>query len=485
MSWIDRCLGTTQPVMWTGDMLTAAAAAATLALDGTLTWPVVRVESYSPAAQAEVDTTIAMTALATGRDHDAVDRAFVTADGVAGNSPRDRVLRWGALELRARGDARAARWAAAIRDADFRHEVAAHDVRLCAEAGDFAAARAALAKLPPMWGVMSGEAWPDHPRWLGSAAAASAVALTSPAVAAAPGARDLVGEAERMTAQITEDWRQNRELRILAMAWARAGELERALAATSRMPGSERARAIAGLLDGFGDAPGVDLARIVPQARAAIAATRSAPFVLSDGPRGDIDSFIADAVSGEVTAAIVRRHLARGELDRARAAVVAIPTNLSSHHEAALQLACARLARGETTVEAIVSGLPEYFRDNLLRAALEVGSLDVAAAMVHLVRFGHRIIANTINDAIHGGRLTAAAGMLRALWGRVEFATMCLAALVGKLVQTGRIAEAHALWQDLSAGERSDPLRAAGHRLVIGLVLTRQPDAARAVHREL
>ena len=496
-SWIDRCLGAARPVSGDPDQLTAAVAAATMALDGTVTPPRITARSYAPARQAEVDWTIALAALRT--DHDAaaaIDRAFASADPIADADARDRILLWGALELRARGElARAATWAGALRGAEYRHELVAQDVRLLAESGDLDGARKALATLPPIWTLRADvDSWHGYPRWVGSAAAATCLALTSPQVAASPAARALVEDGERLSAQITEEWRQNREQRALALAWARLGELEHALIVTSRMPGSERSRALVELLDLFGDGSTVKLARIAALARRAIAATRSAPLVLSEtlADLDEVRDFVGQAVVGEVVAAIARRHLARNDLAAAAAAIETIPTNLSAHHEAALQLECVRLTRGETTLDRVMATVPPDgpYASNLLGAASAVGCMEVVDALLRGARHADRLATSEARHLIQHARFDDAAALLRSFWDRLRpiDRSELQAALITALSQAGRTIDALGVWSGTPAHDDELPEQsalAAGHRLIVALVATGAIEQAQALRGEL
>jgi hypothetical protein len=404
--WIDRCLGAPSRMSLDPTHLVAAAPAARAALDGGADVPRVEVTSYAPARQAEVAWTVASAALGAKRDAGAlVDRAFTEADKVSEPYKRDRVLAWGAIELRRAGDTdRATTWVAAIKDADYKPELAAAEVARFAAAGDGEAARKAFAALPPMWSLRSDvEFWPGYPRWIGSAAAAACVALASPAFATSPAARQLVEDADQRTAKVSEAWRQNREYRALALAWARVGDLDRAMVATSRMPGSERSDAIVAILDDFGDAPGVDLARVGALARKAIAASRTAPLVLGANPQNEMDTFVGQAVTADVVAALVRRHLVRGDRRTAKAAADSIPTNLSKHYEAALQVDCQ--ARLDT----------RDYAANLAAAAAQVKCFDVMQRILQTETYGDRIAENIAWSTIATNHLDTALPMLRTI----------------------------------------------------------------------
>jgi hypothetical protein len=492
--WIDRCLGDARRVSWEPDQLTAAVAGATMALDGHVARPTIEATSYAPARQAEVDWTIALAALATNQGAAAatVDRAFATADQIGDAAARDRILLWGAIELRARGDmARAAQWAAALRNDDHRRELVADDVRRRAESGDLDGAQEAIATLPPIWSLrVDVESWHGYPRWVGSAAAAACAALASPRVASSPAARAVAEAAERLSTQITEEWRQNREHRALALAWARLGDLERAMFAASRMPGSERSSTLVELLDLFGDAPGVELARLEVDARRAIAATRSAPLVLSDAKTDPdaLHAFVGDVVVGEIGAAIARRHLAREDLVLAGAAIQAIPTHLSAHHEAALQLACARLKRGETTVERVVASLSpdDPMIGNLIGAASRVGCLEVVHALLRGARHADRLAANETWRSILQARFDDATALLCSAWDRLTPIDRgeLQAGLVSALSRAGRLSDALAVSSSMPAHDAELPEKmalAADHRLIVSLAATGELPKAQAL----
>ena len=485
LTWIDSCLGTPSPVAWEPTHLVAAAAAARAALDGATDVPRIDIPSYAPERQAEIAWTVAAAARAAKRDATAlVEGAFAAAKAVTDPAKRDRVLAWGAIELR-RDDAATARaWAAAIADPGYKPELAAHEVVRLAHAGDAAAAVVVLAKLPPQWAVRTDvTAWHGYPRWLGSAAAAACVATASSVFAASRDARVFVTAAEAATATITEAWRQNREERAVALAWARIGELDRAFAAASRMPGSERASAIALLLDGFGDAPGVDLVHLEALARKAIAATRQAPFVLggSASDRAALTAFVGQAVVGEVVAALARRHLARGDLTGASALVDAIPTSLATHHEAALQLACARKA-------ADALALPVDYAANLAAAAAQVGCFDAMQRVLDGAPHADRIAENVAVATLADGRVDAVLALVHAIPSLSPARAASLHGDLGfALARAGRGAEALAVIAAIPAQPKNleDGVVAAGYRGVVALVAAGDPAGARALQAEL
>jgi len=474
--WIDRCLRAPSRMSLDSTYLVAAAPAARAALDGVADVPRVEVTSYSSERQAEVAWTVASAAL--GAKHDAgalVDRAFVEADKVSEPHKRDRVLAWGAIELRRAGDTdRATKWVAAIKRVDYTPELAANEVARFAAAGDGDAARKALATLPPMWSLMSDvEFWPGYPRWIGSAAAAACVALSSPAFATSPAARQLVDDADKLTAKVSEDWRQNREYRALALAWARVGDLDRAMVTTSRMPGSERSDAIVAILDDFGDAPGVDLAHVGALARKAIAASRTAPLVLGANPPADMATFVGQAVTADVVAALVRRHLARGDRSAAKAAADSIPTNLSKHYEAALQVDC------HATLDTRDYGA------NLAAAAAQVKCFDAMQRIVQTEAYGDRIAENIAWSTIATNRLEIALPMLRTI---TQLAPDRAAPLHGDLAfalaRAGRGADAIAVIKAIPTQRYKNheaAVLASGYRSIVVLVAGGDVTSAKAL----
>lgn len=474
LGWIDRCLGEPSPVAFDPDQLVAAKAAARAALEGATDVPRVEVSSYAPDRQAQVACTVAAAALAAKRDASIlVDAAFAEATKVSDAAKRERVLGWGVIELRRAGDpARATKWAAAIADADYKPELVAHEVARLAAAGDGDGARKALGTLPASWGLFSDvEFWPGYPRWIGSAGAAACVALASPAFAKTPAARALVEDAEKLTAKVSEEWRQNREYAAIALAWARVGDLDRALVATSHMPGSERSTAIASVLDGFGDAPGVELAHVGALARKAIAASRSAPAVIGAKPADDTGSFVESAVTADVTAALVRRHIARRDLAAAKAAAESIPENLSRRYEAELQVACA----GSTNVDAIVAGLADTYRANLAAAAAQVKCFDVTARLLKTLPHGENFANNLLWSTIAANRLDDASALLAKVGSRLRSIDLAenTGALAYALARDGRGAEALALIKATAVLEYKNTERAlvsAGYRSVAALV---------------
>ncbi len=489
-AWSDCCLGTPRAISWEPEHIIAAVAAATLALDGFDSAPAIEHKPYAPARQAEVDLALVCAAHATGRDaRSIIDRALAAARSVTDEAARDRVLAWGVVLLRAADDSRADAWAKEIRAPDYGPELAAHEVVRLAHAGKLADATTALVALPPLWGVRTDvECWHGYPRWLGSAAATAALALAAPIDTSA--AQALVAAADALSLQIAEDWRKNREYRALALAWGRAGDLGRALSAASHMPGIERAGAIAELLDRFGDAPPANVDRLAALAQSAFAAPTGAPFVsgaVTD--RAGLSDFIAQATAGEIAAALVRRHLARGDLHAAEAAAVAIPSNLSAHHEAMLQVGVARIAAGERSVDDVLAALPDAYGPNLAAAAAQAGSVDVMQAIVNREPFGDRVAQNVAWPLIATGRLDTARALLQ---GIDELAPSRAPALHGELLfalaRAGRPADAQAVLSaipTLKSRTLEQTVLAAGHRAIVELVALGDVAAARTLHERL
>jgi hypothetical protein len=491
--WIDRCLGERRPVPWEPDAIIASLAAANAALDGATEVPRVDAKSHAPERAGEITWMVAFATLAAGRDASSLlDAAFAAATAVTDPAPRDRLLGWGAVELRRYDAARAATWAAAIKQPDYKPELAAYEVARLAASGDLEAARSALATLPPMWGLRTDvEYWNGYPRWLGSAAAAACVALAAPKAAASPAARALVEQADSLTANITEEWRQNREYRALALAWARIGDIDRAMLAASRMPGTERSGAIVDVLDGLSDAKTLDLAHVAALAKKAIAASRTAPLVLADPKtdRAELSDFIGQAVEGEVVAALARRYIARGNLTSAKAAVDAIPTNLSSHHEVALQLACARKKTGEVTLDAIVATLPGAYEANLAAAAAQVGCIDVLNEILRRAQYGERIAENVAWSTLAAGRLDDTLLLLRSVEQLAATRVAGLHAdLAYALARAGRVTDAVAVLHaipELPYKTFEQLVLAAGYRAVVTLVAAGDVTGAKAIQAEL
>jgi hypothetical protein len=489
-AWLDCALGIPRPISWEPEHIIAAVAAATLALEGFDTAPAIEPKPYAPARQAEVDLAIVRAAFAAKHDASSIiERAFASARSVTDEAVRDRVLAWGVVELRAVGDTGADAWAAEIGSHDYAAELAAYEVVRLAHAGKLAEATRALAALPPLWGVRTDvEYWHDYPRWLGSAAAAAAVAIAAPIEASS--ANSLLEAADALSLQITEDWRKNREYRALALAWGRAGNLESALAAASRMPGIERARVIAELLDRFGDAPPMEVDRLGALAKDAFAAPTGAPLVLGAvTDRTALTDFIAQATAGEIAAALVRRHLARGDMSAADAAASAIPSNLSAHHEAVLQVGCARVAAGERTLDDVLAALPDAYGPNLAAAAAQIGGVEVLQAIVNREQLGARLAVNVAWPMIATGRLDTARALLQ---GIDELAPSRAPALHGELLsafaRASRPADAIAVLSAIPALESKtleQTVLAAGHGAIVELVALDERTAARELHELL
>lgn len=475
--WSERCLGDTQTIAWSPEQLVGARAAAASALDGTVELP-----DVGPARRADVAWMVAEAALEAAHDASAaLAQAFAAADGIADPTARDRALLRGALALREHGDlAGSARWASALQQERSRHEVVASDVRLLADAGNFDGARAALAAIPHSWTLLGDyEHWHGYPRALGSVAMAACVALGSARVASSPHAVALVEDAERATAFVDEEWRQNREYRAIALAWARLGQLERALVTTAKMPGSERAAAIVTVLDRFGDDPKADIERLDIIARQAVLAKRSEPLVITDervGLRGT-GLFVDQVVLAEVIAALARRYIARGDLAAAAEAVSSISPDLASHHEAHLQLQAAGLRRGESTLEDVLEDLStnELLVANLARAAAAIPDVEIMHAILRSARHPQRIAANETRRAIQQLRLEDAAALLASSWSVLHSYDRAdlHAALVDAHVTIGRIGDALQVWSSIAPHDEPTPEQialAAGLRLVVALV---------------
>jgi tetratricopeptide (TPR) repeat protein len=487
-SWIDRCVGARDRVSLEPEQLTAAVAAATVALDGRVSPPEIEPQMFFPQRHFEVAWTVALGALVTGRDAgELVERALAATSVIKKPGDRDRALLWGALELRAHGYSDGAtHWTAGIQDADAKHELAAGDVARLAERGDIERARRALAELPAMWSIRSDvTAWHGYPRWLGSAAAAAAVV-------AAPETRGLVEDAERLSESIDQDWRRNREQRALALAWARLGDLERAFVAASRMPGSERADALVELLDRFGDAPGLEVATLARLARRAMASTRSAPFILTDsvGDRAELADFVGQATEAQVEAAIARRHLARGDLAAARKLAERLPANLSAREESALQVQCARLRLGEIGIDELMATVPtsDWIVPNLVDAAASSGCVPVVQALLPRAQYPDRIARNVIQRLTANGWLEAALAMLRGVgehigpFDRAE----TQAQLAMALATAGRFDDAIALVRAAHDMPRADEvLLVAGHRVIVVLAAAGETAKASALRADL
>jgi len=449
MRWLDRLLGQARWPSWEPDQLTAAVAAATLVLEGKVTRPRVEVPSYAPARQFEVDWALALALRAVGRDAGAeIERAWKSANAIEQPAAKQRALLWGAIELRDE------RWSV---DGEYRYELAARDA-------------SAIAALPATWTLRTDvEAWHGYPRWLGGAAMAASVI----------GERELVAAVEDKP--IDEDWRANREYRALAIAWARLGETERAFAAASQMPGSERASAIVELLELVGD-EAVD--RLAALANGAMQATKTAPFVIVGGvakrarDREALREFAEQANDASVVAAIARRHLVAGDAEAARALIATIPDNLSVRHEAALQIECARVQRDDEPLDELLGKLPrdDYMVPNLVRAAGDMRCMPIVHALVRDAKLGDRFAAAQIRRFIYQSHLDDAAALLRWAWQRMTpvARSEAQAELVGAFAEAGRPVDALALFRSVPAHEAPICERsalAAGYRLIVPLVV--------------
>jgi hypothetical protein len=488
--WVDRCLGDPRLVTFDPDQLDAARAASQVALHGTGSSPYVAPADHKPERQAEIDLTFALAMLAGKRDATAaIDAALVRTAAIDDATKRETVLRWGAIELRDRKHARADTWRAKLSDESVRSELAAREVGWLAEAGDFAGARKALAALPATWDTyVDSEYWHGPPRWYGSAAVAACAALAHPAVASSAAARGLVEDAERQTSGISEDleWRENTAYRALAFAWARLGDLDRAVVVASRMPGgSERSRVLAELIDRFGDTPSVKLSRLETLAHTALAATRSAPMILGKADVVEMRDFIEGALHGEVTAAIVRRHVARQDFAAAREALAKIPKNYSLRYETSLQVSC---AANDHSLRGMPDG--DLFAANLVGAAARVGCMQVLPALLQRGRFPERVAANVLRELIASATLDHARSMFGAVADRLSSgdAADIQGALAEALAKHRRFADAIAFWNAAPRHAEEYPQKlalAAGHRLVVMLVEAGELASARALHATL
>ena len=361
---------------------------------------------------------VAYATLAAGRDASSLlDAALAAATAVTDPAMRDRLLGWGAVELRtydvssppppqlprARLQARARRARCRSPRGSRRPRRSSHRARRAAADVGTPHRRRVLARLPAL----------DRQRSCSGVRSSSpegcGVTVCAHVRRAGRGA-DLEGHRG-----VAAESRVPR---------ARAGlgadrRSDRAMLAASRMPGTERADVIVDVLDGVADTKTLDLAHVAALANKAIAAaaTRAKPLVLTDPStdRAELNDFIGQAALGEVVAALARRYIARGDLASAKAAVDAIPTNLSSHHEAALQLGCARKAKGEVTLDAIVAALPAAYDANLAEAAAQVGCVDVMKAILGRASYGERIAENVAWSTLASGRLDAALALLRAI----------------------------------------------------------------------
>lgn len=488
-AWADRCLGHTRVISWNPEQTVAAIAAGNLVVDGTVTPPVIKPPSYAPEREFEVDWTLALAQRAVGADATAlVERAFASASAIKNGGARDRALLWGALVL---DSGAAARWEQGLSAEDFRHELAGNRVRVRAEAGDLDGARRALQALPPTWGIRTdAEYWYGYPRWLGSPAAAACVALSSPAVATLPAARTLVEEAERRSSKIDESWRQNRELRTLALAWLRVGDGERALAAASRMPGSERGEALVELI-GLADET-IAPARLEQLARGALAATREAPLVIADSEatRADVAAAVDGLLEAALEAALARRRALRGDLAGADELIARIAPSTSARHEAALHVGCVRIARGGTKLADVLAAAPDgLLRSNLVRAAIADGCTPMVDALLPGEPHAGNLIAGSLADLISDGRLSEAAELLQRQHDRMQRIDRAeaMVMLVHRMVGAGMTREAVALFTRMPRDTDLIEWRhlIAGHMLVVALAANGAPDEARRLRDEL
>jgi hypothetical protein len=500
-TWTNRCLGEPSRITWVKEQRLAAVAAATFALDGAVAIPSVDAPPYAQERRFQLEWTIARAGLAMGLDTAAttavIDQAFASASAMTDESKRDRALLWAALDLEDYGNpSAAARFVAAFRDNDFPVEHSAREIPRLVARGDIAGARRALAKLPPSWGIRTDvEAWHDNPRWYGSVAAAACVALAAPGALTAPEIKTLLEDAESITAKVADEWRLNRELRSLALAWGRVGELERAIVVASRMPGTERADALVELIDLFGKDAKLPLDQIDSLARHALAATQSDPLVIGSADpadRADMKDFVAQVGLGEVVAAIARQQTARGDRAAAAKAIATIPENLSIRHKSALQLGCARILAGEQTIDDVLSTTPrdDLMIPNLIDAASDVGCVEVMQKLMRGHRLEQRLADNMLHRLIYAGRLDDAIALLRAEWDILSGVdrTERLDELLTSLARDGRASEGSTLFRSLPP-ETTDLIEeralVAGYRLVVALATSKNLAEAKTLRDSL
>lgn len=202
---------------WEPHQLAAAQAVATLALDGAVAVPEIEPPEYAPATQFHSTWDVAVASHRLGRDAASLfDRALADARAMKDyQGQRSRTFLFAALALEELGmPARVEPFVRAIEDDDVRHELAANRVRFAVEAGDIDRALEGLRALPPTWSMYSELA--EHRPWLGSAAAAACVALSSLEVAKSPRASALV-EAAAAISEGIDGWRRNGAWRALAL----------------------------------------------------------------------------------------------------------------------------------------------------------------------------------------------------------------------------------------------------------------------------
>ncbi|MFN0249644.1 MAG: hypothetical protein ACKV2T_22360 [Kofleriaceae bacterium] len=481
IEWIDRCLGERRIVVGHPDFVTMSAAAARAALHGGSYVP----EPIGAISEHRALTTwmVAYGRLVAGRDAGALlDAALTEATAIQeatlepvtqkpfGVIKRDWLLAWGAIELRHRDPKRAARWAAAVSDPAFRAELAAYVAVDFAAAGDVERARLAITALPGAWSWFGTRHTNGYPRALGGAATAVCVALAAPRAAGSPAAYSVVEAAESRVGTIEEPTRRQREYRALALAWARVGDLERALVAISKIQGDERARAME-FLDDFGDAPTVDLTHLARLACAAIATENNASR--SNHP-ANVTELVHNKAKAVLATILMRRSIARNDLRTAATIADAIPTAYSEHYAAKLQLGCARAARGETTIDAVVAELPASYESVLVDAAAKVDCIDAMKKLLERKRDSPPAKEAAIS-AIAAGRLDRALAMIRSLDVlAVEQASMVHAELLVALVHANRPNDAitvlRAIPEQLRTAYDEELVADAGYRAVIILV---------------
>ncbi|HEU0036172.1 MAG TPA: hypothetical protein VFQ53_36415 [Kofleriaceae bacterium] len=490
-SWFDRAVPGWRSVSFDPDQLRAEHAAAAIAFGGPLVLPTTEPATYKPGRPAEIAFPAMLAALDTGRGSQLVDEVDAVLEAISTPDVHWRLRLWGAYELLARGDrVRAERWVRWIPDVRYRDEYLGHELARRAQHGDVRGALDAIDRLPAEWALMSDmEYWAGYPRWLGSVAAAACAALAYRGVSADAG-RALVERAEQRTLEHDgEDWRANREQRALAFAWARLGDLERAWTAIGRMPGSERSKAISDLLDEVATSTTTDLAQLRDLARRALGTPE--PDAAEGDRSEDIHDFIETAMAGDVNFALVRAYLRRGDVAAAEATFDTIPSNLSVCYEAALVLECARLARGETTLDEVLGVVPgEHYRANLVGAAMHAGCAPVIAPLLRGVRYPERIAANHLNAMLAAWQLGPALTMVQALRDVLSSGDRgeLQLRLVRALVAAGQPLAALDVMRQLPPIEYPYPERmavCAGFTAVVALVAAGHIAEAHALHADV
>jgi hypothetical protein len=264
------------------------------------------------------------------------------------------------------------------------------------------------------------------------------------------------------------------------------------------MPGSGRGTVIAALLDDFGDSSRVELGELERLARAAIAAPRGAPIVISDRDRFEAPDaaeraaradFVDQVVTAEVVAAIARRHMVRGDLAAAESLIATIDDGFSLYHEAQLQLACVLHARGELDLADVVDGIgANPFSANLISAAMRVDGVEIAATLARSVKHGGRIAGNVAHELVDRGRSEVARALVLAAWDQIVMIEQAdlQALLAGAFARDGRWADAIAMLE--TQHRAAIPERvviAAGLRLVVAMALAGVVQPARELRDAL